>query len=167
MTGGTVSGGRRNNGGSLDKRNIYSVGGKVTISGGTVDGGLAAYGTGGYLKVSGNAKLTSSESGKPSVTLYNNALISPENLDKDNKITVSNAANVKLCATATEETRAAFASDKGLKVTMEADGIYLRAADAHVHCICGSKDGKHLQGCNGNGGANPPDNRRGMGSWPR
>ena len=149
MTGGTVSGGRRNNGGSLVKRNIFSHNGKVTLSGGTVDGGLMAYGTGGYLKLSKNVNVNSTESGKPSVSLSAGALITLENLDTGNQVMVSNGADTKLCAASTEEARAALVSDRGLKVTMETDGIYLRAADAHVHCLCGSKDGKHQPGCDG------------------
>jgi len=147
ITGGSISGGSRVGGNNAPKCNIFSVNGKVEVSGGSIAGGVMSYGASAGLKVSKDAYIASGDASKPSLTLLSSALLTVDGkLSSSAAIVVSNDVNTKIAAGGD---KTGISSDKGLKLTVEAGGMYLRAADAHAHCLCARTDGTHAEGCDG------------------
>ena len=157
ISGGKISGGQKVKAdgttpdtGSEAKANIFAYKATLTISGGEIDGGVMCHTADTTLKLGKNARIEASDAGKPSLTMNANSLLTvSEAFESGASVVLSNAVNTKIAASGDHSWKEYITSDKGLKLTVEADGVYLRAADAHVHCLCASTDGKHKEGCNG------------------
>ena len=152
VTDGQITGGARINAqgqhvASSDvKCNVFSVNGKLEVSGGYIDGGLMSYGASTQLKLSKDARIISRDS-KPSLTLAADALLTVEGkLSENAYVVLSNEADTRIAAAGD---KTGLASDKQLTVTAEAGGMYLRAQGVHAHCLCGRTDGTHAEGCDG------------------